>query len=129
MIDVSVMQRAPADPAAPPRERGGILAWLVICFLLVSALLAMGGLFFVHSIKVRQAGNDVQVETPFGSVHVQHGGNGQPVGIPLYPGAKPRGRGENGSVDLSEIFGDKDLHIVAGKWENQRSDRQGGEVL
>jgi hypothetical protein len=113
MIDASILQRR--------RRRGGVLIWLAMSFLLVSAVLVMAGLFLAHTIKVREtrAGNDVQVETPFGSVHVQHSGNGRPesAGMPMYPGAKPLRGGDNASVDLSGIFGDNDLHIVAGKWE------------
>jgi hypothetical protein len=116
MIEVSVTRGG--------RARGGVLAWLAICFLMISAILVMGGLFLAHTIKVHEsrAGNEVQVETPFGSVHVHQGTNGRPesVGMPLYPGAKPLRNGQSATVDLSEIFGgDKDLHIVAGKWETR----------
>ena len=91
----------------------------MISFLLLSALLVLGGIFFVHSIKVHESGNDVQVETPFGSVHVRHNQDGQPqtAGLPLYPGAKPVKNRENAVVDLSSFFGNNDLHIVAGRWE------------
>jgi hypothetical protein len=103
------------------KEHGGILAWLLITFLLVAGCLVVAGVFVAHTIKVHQSrtGNDVQVDTPFGSVHVQHHGTTRPetAGMPLYPGAKPIHGGENASVDLSAIFGDKDLQIVAGKWE------------
>jgi hypothetical protein len=106
---------------ASKMRTGGILAWLAIIFLLVSACLVMAGVFFAHNIKVREsrAGHDVHVETPLGSVHVQHGAGGRPeaVGLPLYPGAKQVNGDESASVDLSAFFVDKDLHIVAGKWE------------
>ena len=116
MTDVSIMRDG--------RTRGGVIAGLVIAFLLFSAILVMAGIFFAHSSKVRQtrAVNDVQVDTPFGSVHVQHNGDRpESVGMPLYPGAKPLREGGTASVDLSAIFGDKDLHIVAGKWETSDS--------
>jgi len=122
MNDVPTVQSSPVS-ARRCGERGGIIAWLIICFLMVSACLFVGGLFLAHNIKVRESrtgnGQDVRVETPFGSVHVQHNGNGhpEPSGIPLYPGSKPLGRGETASVDLSEFFGDNDFHIVAGKWK------------
>jgi hypothetical protein len=104
---------------ANARERGGVLAWLAISFLLIAGLLLMSGFFLFHTIKVRNAGNEVHVDTPFGSVNVQHGNNGHPesLGIPLYPNSRIAGKGETANVDFSELFGDKDLHIVAGKWE------------
>ncbi|HEY3836204.1 MAG TPA: hypothetical protein VGL72_06515 [Bryobacteraceae bacterium] len=103
----------------PAGQGGGILGWLIMSFFLVAVVLVVGGLLVFHNIKVRQAGNEVNVDTPFGSVHVQHGDNGRPasLGIPLYPGSTLSGKGETANVDFSEIFGDKDLHIVAGKWE------------
>jgi hypothetical protein len=117
MIDMTTM-RGPKLPGQS--RRGGILAWLLVSILMVFALLVMGGIFFARSIKVREthAGNDVQVDTPFGSVHVQHNGNDRPetAGMPMYPGAKLLHNGESASVDLSAIFGERDLHIVAGKW-------------
>jgi hypothetical protein len=35
----------------------------------------------------------------------------------MYPGAKPIKDRESAVVDLSSFLGDKDLHIVAGRWE------------
>jgi len=101
------------------KERGGILVWLLVT-LLVGAAIVVGAVVFVaHNVRVHESRNDVQVDTPLGSIHVQHNGSGRPesAGMPLYPGAKPVNDGENASVDLSAIFGDKDLKIVAGKWE------------
>jgi hypothetical protein len=113
----------PADAAAGSRtraaERGGILVWLAMGFFLIAGLLLLSGFFLFHTIKVRNAGDEVHVDTPFGSVNVQHGNNGRPesLGIPLYPNSKVAGKGGTANVDFSEVFGDKDLHIVAGKWE------------
>jgi hypothetical protein len=123
MIEVPILQRgSKCFPCRREARRecqlGGIIAWLIIVFLVVSASLMIGGLFLAHSIKVHETRNDVQVETPFGSVHVQHNGNRpESTGIPMYPGAKPLHDGSSASVDLSELFGDKDLHIAAGKWQ------------
>jgi hypothetical protein len=115
MTDVSTAQRGPAG------ERGGVIGWLLMTFFLVAVLLVVGGIFFVHTIKVREsgAGDDVRVETPFGSVHVGHNQRGRPetAGMPLYPGAKPLKDRENAVVDLSSSEGDHGLHIVAGRWE------------
>ena len=106
---------------AASASRGGIIGWLLMSFFLVGALLVLGVVFFVHTIKIHQSGtgDDVRVETPFGSVHVSQNQSGQPetAGMPIYPGAKPRKNRENAVVDLSSALGDKDLHIVAGKWE------------
>jgi len=103
------------------RRRGGILIWLAMALLMIAVLLVGGGLFLAHNIKVREArdGRDVQVETPFGSVHVQHGNGSRTaaIGIPVYPGARLIKDGESASVDLSGLVGDKSLQIVAGKWE------------
>jgi hypothetical protein len=102
-------------------QRGGVIGWLVMMFLAVSVALVVAVVFIAHTIKVHESGtgNDVKVDTPFGSVHVSHNAAGQPetAGIPLYPGAKPLKNKENAVVDLSSGFGDSDLHIVAGKWE------------
>ena len=120
MIEVPILQwGSKRFPCRRECQRGGIIAWLIIVFLLVSACLMVGGLFLAHSIKVHETRNDVQVETPFGSVHVQHNANGkaESTGIPMYPGAKPLHNGSSASIDLSELFGDKDLHIAAGKWQ------------
>jgi hypothetical protein len=115
MIDVRTAQKRTSG------ERGGIIAWLLTTFFFLAVLLVVGGIFFVHTIKVHEsgAGNDVQVETPFGSVHVGHNQGGRPetAGLPLYPGAKPLKNRENAVVDLSSALAGKDLHIVAGRWE------------
>jgi hypothetical protein len=102
-------------------QRGGIFAWLIMSFFLVCVLLVVGGIFFVHTIKFHESGsgNDVRLETPFGSVHVSHNQGGQPetAGTPLYPGAKAMKNRENAVVDLSSAYGDRDLHIAASRWE------------
>ena len=102
-------------------QRGGIIAWLLMTFFLVCVALVVGSIFVFQTIKVHQSGtgDDVRVETPFGSVHVRHNQGGQPgtAGIPLYPGAKALKGGDSAVVDLASSFGDGGLHIVAGKWE------------
>lgn len=88
----------------------------------------MGGLFIASRVRVHESsaanGKDVQVDTPFGSVHVQQNGKDKPelTGLPVYPGAHSINR-DHASVDISSSFGgdDKDLHIVAGKWETSDS--------
>ena len=101
-------------------RRGGILAALALIFLVALLCLVGTAYFFAHNIKVHEArsGDDVRVDTPLGSVHVQHNRETpESAGIPLYPGAKTLHNGESASVDLSSFLGNKDLHIVAGKWE------------
>jgi hypothetical protein len=105
-------------------RRGGILAWLVICFLVVCGVLVFGGLFIASHIRVHEdvAGNDVRVETPFGSVHVQNGkGQRSASGLPVYPGAKAVRGHDNATVDLSSMLGGQELHVVSGKWETPDS--------
>ena len=101
-------------------RRGGILCWLASSFFVVFAILVMSGFFLFHTIKVREAGNQVNVDTPF-RFHPRGArrrrGRLRPSACQLYPGAKAEGHGKTANVDLSEIFGDKDLHIEAGKWQ------------
>ena len=115
MIERTSMQRRNTG------ESGGILAWLAISFLLISACFVMAGIFFVHHIKVSEfrAGKEVQVETPsVRSTCSQDGGSrAGTVGMAIYPGAKLIRDHDSATVDLSSIFGEGDLHIVAGKWE------------
>lgn len=102
------------------RQRGGILAWLAILFLMIAIVLVGGGLFLAHNIKIREArgGGDVNIDTPMGSVHVQHGHHrAAGIAMPIYPGAKLVHDNESASVDLSGVFGDKGLQIIAGKWQ------------
>lgn len=109
------------------RLRGGILAWLLVTVLLVAGFAVFAGIYLVSHVRVHEStavhGQDVQVETPFGSVHVQHNGKSHPesVGLPVYPGARPVSDDRNASVDISSTLGDKDLHIVTGKWETSDS--------
>ena len=116
MFNVNVVR----DGAVRPRrtQNGGILAWLLFTLLAFCAVVVLCGIFFAKSIRVHESGNNVQVDTPFGSVHVQHNENGRAeTGMPVYPGAKQRHKGSSASVDLSGILGDEGLHIVAGTWE------------
>lgn len=114
MIDETVTR-------ARRRQRGGVIGWLVTSFLVVTLVLVLGGVFLAQTIRIHDSGNgnDVQVETPFGSVHVRNNAGGQPQagGMPIYPGAKPLRDEDSAVVDLSSALGDTDIHIVAGKWE------------
>lgn len=106
----------------PRRE----LAWLLVVILVVASAVVMGGLYIASHVRIHEAsgahGNDVQVDTPLGSVHVQANDKGHPesAGLPVYPGARPL-KGDHASVDISSTFGDKDFHIVTGKWETPDS--------
>ncbi len=86
----------------------------------------MAGVILTRTIRVHGTNGDVQVDSPFGSVHVQHDGKARPetAGMPVYPGAKLVEGNESATVDLSAAFGDKDLHVVAGKWETPDSLQQ-----
>src|SRR5579862_1163342 len=115
MIDMSVTRHC----GRRTRTRGGIIGWLVMSLLVVCALAVLVGIFFLRTIKVHEsgAGNDVRVDTPFGSMHVSHNGNGQSqaTGIPMYPGARPMKDRESAVVDFSS--GGGGVHIAAGRWE------------
>src|SRR6185437_15798302 len=130
MIEVTVTQTRYGAGCARPgtrgsATRGGIIGGLIMSFFLVAAVLVIASIAVVQKIKVHQSGNgdDVRVETPFGSVHVTHSQDGHPqsAGIPLYPGAVPMSGHDNAVVDLSSDMVDKDLHIVAGKWKSSDS--------
>ena len=78
-------------------ERGGvvgaILMVLGIGVLVVMVCVVAGGLYVAHHVRVSTAqgsrGETVDVETPFGSVHVREDAKLDPksFGVPVYPGA------------------------------------------
>jgi hypothetical protein len=108
-------------------EKGGIIgAFLLILGILV--LLAMvsvvaGGLYIAHHVRMSKAasshGQNVDVETPFGSVHVREDGTIDPkrFGVPVYPGAVLReDHHKLANVELDFGSEGKQVTVVAGEY-------------
>jgi hypothetical protein len=92
---------------------------LSVVFILASAFL----LFTGCSINVKKDSNaknddkNVDIDTPFGGIHVSKGANVHDTGLPVYPGAEPKtkddsdGEEKSANVDIStSAFG---LKVVA----------------
>lgn len=74
-------------------QRGGAIVKVLIGLTLVVGLLAAAGIglavYMARHIAVKERGNNVRVETPFGSLRVARNAHvdARQFGIPLYPGA------------------------------------------
>ena len=104
-----------------------------IFFVVTAALIVLSGC----SINVKKDSNDkdenkkVDIDTPFGGIHVSKGADVHDTGLPGYPGAKPKTKGDSdddeksANVDIStSSFGVK---VVAIQYE--RCARQSDGVL
>jgi hypothetical protein len=110
---------APAPPAsvqAPPPAQGGsnalkivliVIAVIVIIGGLGIAVLTMVGLHIAKNSRMRQEGDHVKVETPFGTVESSKDPEeaAKNLGVDIYPGAEVQ---QNGAA--STTFGN--LHTV-----------------
>jgi hypothetical protein len=96
-----------------------------VFFVLITALLVLSGC----SINVKKDSNDkdenkkVDIDTPFGGIHVSKGADVHDTGLPVYPGAKPKTKGDSdddeksANVDIStSSFGVK---VVAIQYETK----------
>jgi hypothetical protein len=96
-----------------------------VFFVLTTALLVLSGC----SINVKKDSNDkdenkkVDIDTPFGGIHVSKGADVHDTGLPVYPGAKPKTKGDSdddeksANVDIStSSFGVK---VVAIQYETK----------
>jgi hypothetical protein len=92
---------------------------LATVFILAAAFLLFSGC----SINVKKDSNDknedknVDIDTPFGGIHVSKGADVHDTGLPVYPGATPKTKGDSdddeksANVDIStSAFG---LKVVA----------------
>jgi len=109
-------------------ERGGVVGAILLVLgslvLVVMVALVGAGLYFAHHVHVSTAegahGGTVNVETPFGSVHVREDSKLDPksFGVPVYPGAVlDTDHHKLASVELN--FGDDDsrhLAVVTGEY-------------
>ena len=93
---------------------------LATVFILAAVFL----LFFGCSINVKKDSDDknqdknVDIDTPFGGIHVSKGADVRDIGVPVYPGAKPKTKGDSdddeksANVDIStSAFGVKVVAI------------------
>jgi hypothetical protein len=94
---VPVATPYPAAAAPPPASGGGALKAILIVvgvIVLVGVLAVTSLAFFAWRVtrhtRVRQDGNNVSVETPFGSVHSTNDPDAaaRDLGVDLYPGAQ-----------------------------------------
>src|SRR3954464_8604061 len=96
-----------------------------IFFVLTTALLVLSGC----NINVKKDSNDkdenkkVDIDTPFGGIHVSKGADVHDTGLPVYPGAKPKTKGDSNddeksaNVDIStSSFG---MKVVAIEYETK----------
>jgi hypothetical protein len=84
--------------------RGGILAGLLLCGLVVMCLLVAGGMFLAQNIRVetatRNGGDYVSIDTPAGHLDVRAHEKAGVAGadVPLYPGARSTRNSGGGAV-------------------------------
>jgi len=86
-------------------------------------LAAIASLFILSacSVNVNKGGEDgdkkVDIQTPMGGLHVNEGADVRDVGLSVYPGAKPKPKGDNDSDEKSAnvnlSFGNFGLKVVA----------------
>jgi hypothetical protein len=101
----------------------------------LSVVVILAATFFLFagcSVNVKKSGNDedknVDIDTPFGGIHVSKGADVRDTGMPVYPGAKPKqkddsdGDEKSANVDIStSAFG---LKVVALEYETDASPDQ-----
>ena len=116
---------APLPPAPPPSQGGGSSA-LKIILIIIAIIVGLGILsvgafsFFVYRIAksahVSQNGDNVKVETPFGSMETNKdpAQTAKDLGVEIYPGAVPQ---KNGTASVS--FGR--MHTVTASFESSDS--------
>ena len=124
----STIAAGPAVPAAtpvsaaPPAGGSGLkIVLIVIAAVVILGMLAVGGIGFVayHAAKrahVRQEGDNVKVELPFGTVETSQDPEkvAQQLGIDVYPGAQVQ---KNGSSSV--VFGS--FRTVTGVYQTSDS--------
>jgi hypothetical protein len=112
-------------------ERGGVLAGILVAFLILAALAVVGvfmaGMYLadnIHVEKTRSAkGETVQVETPIGSMRVQQYQRLDPkvIGVPVYPGAVRHDHTGAASFDFSFDSGHKEFTFLAAEYSTNDS--------
>ncbi|HVP48221.1 MAG TPA: hypothetical protein VMT32_16625 [Bryobacteraceae bacterium] len=112
-------------------ERGGVLAGILLALLILAALAVVGvfmaGMYFAENIHVEKGknskGETVQVETPIGTMRVQHYQRLDPkvIGVPVYPGAVRRDDNGAASIDFSFDSAHKEFTILAAEYSTNDS--------
>ncbi len=112
-------------------ERGGVLAGILVAFLILAALAVVGvfmaGMYLADNIHVQKTrtakGETVQVETPIGSMRVQQYQKLDPkvIGVPVYPGAVRRDENGAASIDFSFDSAHKEFTILAAQYSTNDS--------
>jgi len=112
-------------------ERGGVLAGVIVAFLILAALAIVGvfmaGMYIADNIHVHKSinakGETVQVETPIGSMRVQQYQKLDPkvIGVPVYPGAVRRDDNGAASIDFSFDAAHKEFTILAAEYTTNDS--------
>jgi hypothetical protein len=93
---------------------------LAIAFLFTATLLLLTACSV--NVKKNNDGEDknVDIDTPFGGIHVKNGADVRDTGLPVYPGSQPKQKGDSNdeksaNVDIStSAFG---LKVVALEYE------------
>src|SRR5271156_3108695 len=93
-----------AIPPQRPRRSNNAVWWIlgivaggIVVMILFG--LALAGLF-IRNLRVHNDGNNVQIQTPVGSIKVNKDVP-RASGLPVYPGAKAGDDGKNATVELS----------------------------
>jgi hypothetical protein len=108
-------------------ERGGVLGsiFLVLGILALVAMVGIvtGGFYLARHVRVNTTdgshGGTVDVETPFGSVHVREDSrlDAKSFGVPVYPGATvTRDHHKLANVELNFGSEDREISIAAGEY-------------
>src|SRR6202167_4361247 len=91
---VAAQPATPAAPAPPAQGGGALKVILIVVVVLVAVLGVTSVAFFAWHVArhahIRQDGNNVKVETPFGSVETTKDPSeaARNLGVDLYPGAE-----------------------------------------
>jgi len=113
-------------------ERGGVLAGVLLAFLILAALAVvgvfLGGMYLADNIHVQKTrgtnGETVEVETPIGSMRVQAHKKLDPklIGVPVYPGAVREDRdGGAASFDFNYDSSHKEFTVLAAEYSTDDS--------
>lgn len=108
-------------------ERGGVIGsiFLVLGILALVAVVGIvsGGFYIARHVRVSTAeglhGETVDVETPFGSVHVREDSrlNAKSFGVPIYPGAKlSHDHHKLANVELNFGSEEREITLAAGEY-------------
>src|SRR5208337_3386266 len=94
-----VTATAPPAPLAPPPSKGGSSA-LKIILIIVAVIIGLGILRIAKSAHVTQHGDNVKVETPFGSMEINKDPEqaAKDLGVEVYPGAQAQ---KNGTATMT----------------------------